>query len=549
MSAVLSPRKDIHRSTRLLRSLLDASREALVAIDESGEIVFANRAAHILWGYPEGQMLGHSLGALFAPQFEFLQVQNGATNNGVDTDAEARRPDGARFAVSVNLREIGAEGATFRVLTASDDFGARERELARARVHTFDALEQFASGLAHEFNNVLTGVLGNIDLAMEECGRRGRLQPTLLEAAHNAGLRARELTRQLLEFARGQRPDQSSVCLPDLTRENCLVALHGSCCKCEFDFPDDLPAAYLDPAQFGQVMHTLINFVDELTCHSGKLKISARAFELENEEEMFGGELLLGDYCSLTIEATGGRFTPEEVERLFEPYSQRGPLATGLDLATCRAIVSRHGGVIHAFAGADGKLTIEMLLPSSSDVPSRAVTPLNSGVPNAQGANILVMDDEQLVRTVLQRTLEGLGHRVTACMDGQDAIEKYAEALERDDRFDMVFLDISIPGGMGGREACEELLMMDPLATCVVISGDTSDQLMVDYDSFGFVARLDKPFDVQDMARLVDKIAGDREDYFTRMESTAEYDDEDDLALPFEDNIVTIDFSGVSERY
>ncbi|MFT5467990.1 MAG: two-component system cell cycle sensor histidine kinase/response regulator CckA [Verrucomicrobiales bacterium] len=531
--------------------MIDSARESLVLIDDHGEILFANVAAGQLWGYDEGEMAGLNLKQIFAPQFEFLQVQQGAAIAGVDTDAEALRADGVLFPVAVNLRELDLDDGVCRLLSASDDFTGREREQSQLQRHSFDALEQFAGGLAHELNNILTGVLGNIHLAMEECGRRGRLQPALLEGAQNAGLRARELTRELLEFARGDRPEQCAVNLVDLIQENCHIALSGSRSKVEYSFGDDLAAAYLDYAQFGQVIHQVVTFVDELTGHSGKLDIHCENRHVVSDEDTYGGELLLGDYCALSIQAEGIRLTAEEVDHLFQPYARRGDSISGLALSICRAIISRHGGVIQASAAAGGKLTVELIIPASSDLPTRTVTPLETGVPNIGGAHILVMDDQQMVRTVLQRSLEALGHRVTACGDGIEAIDIYAEALERGDRFDLVFLDISVPGGLGAQETCEELIQMDNLATCVVISGDTSDELMLDHGAFGFVGRLDKPFDVNQLSTLVDDIVGDREDYVPRIESENALDEEEEdaLALPFEDNIVAFDFNSPPDRF
>ncbi|MEM7014177.1 MAG: response regulator [Verrucomicrobiota bacterium] len=539
------PQLTLLESSSALRSLLDNSREALAVVGEEGTIIYANRSAHQLWGYEDSDMSDLRLSELFAPQFEFVQFQNAALSEGVDTDAEARAADGSLFPIQVNLREIDLElgSGSYRLLSAIDDRCARERETARLQRHSNDALEQFAGGLAHELNNILTGVLGNIHLAMEECGRRGRLQPALLEGAQNAGLRARELTRELLEFASGDRPELCAVSLTDLVRECCHVTLAGSRTKYEIDIPSDLSAAYVDFSQFGQVVHQVVTFADELLGHTGEIRISAENRFVESEEDSFGGELPLGDYCALIVETSDANLSSEEMHHLFEPYSRRSDSYSGLALAISRAIITRHGGIIHGSAAAGGAFRLEIIVPASTDLPTKTVTPLDSGVPELNGANILIMDDQLMVRKVLQHALEALGHRVTACVDGLEAIDLYAESLERGDRYDMVVLDLLIPGGVGGRETCEELLQMDPMANCVVISGDTSDEVMLDHNAYGFVGRIDKPFDVTQLSKIVDEFAGDREDYVTRSESfrTIE-EEEEDIALPFEDNIVAIDF-------
>ncbi len=531
--------KDVHRSSRILRTLLDATHEAMVVLDEEGDIVFANAAAHRIWGYADSGLEGLPLNRLFAPKFEFLQLQHGGLRHGVTTESEGCRADGSLFPVEVNIREMEVDGYFYRLVTADDEVANREMDAARQQVATFESLERFASGLAHELNNVLTGVLGNIHLAMEESGRRGRLQPALLEAAHNASLRARELTKELLEFAKGEPPEACATSLRQLVRENCLIALSGSRMKCEFDFAGDLTAAYLDPAQFGQVIHQLVTFAADATGHSGMLKFHAENRLVESDEDAFGGELMYGNYVVLSIRLPL-QMADREMEHLFEPYARFGQGCSGLSLAISRSIVKRHSGHMTVEDDEDG-LAVALYLPASVDVAQDTVTPLSSGVPSSQGAKVLVVDDQQLVRLVLQRSLEGAGHRVTACENGEEAIEIYADAERGGDRFDVVFLDVTIPGGMGGGETCRRILEIDPLAACVVISGNTADEIMTNYQAYGFVDHLSKPFDVDILERLVESLVEDRDAVSEQV--AEEEEDEDPVALPFSDNIVEIDFS------
>lgn len=538
------PRKDIYRSSRILRSLLNATSEVMIAIDEEDVIAFANDAACATWGYEQSGLDGLHLSELFSPQFEFVQLGQSLPTDSKLINVEGRRKDDTAFSSQIKIQELEDDDYVFRVLTARPGEATAGGNQDSHRSEKFESLERFAAGLAHELNNVLTGVLGNIHLAMEESGRRGRLQPALLEAAHNASLRARELTKELLEFANGEQPEACPVNLQQIVRENCLIALSGSRTKCEFDFADDLEAAFIDPAQFGQVIHQLVTFAADATGHSGDINFHAENRLVETQESSFGGEIIYGNYIAFSMEIPLS-LTPREVDRLFEPYSRPLQYASGLSLAISRSIIKRNHGILTAEAHPDA-LIVEMHLPASVDFPQESISSLESGVPSFSGANVLVVDDQQLVRLVLQRSLEGLGHRVTACADGDEAIEAYADAMENGDRFDVAFLDVYIPGGMGGGETCRKLLEMDPDAACVVISGNTSDDLMTNYQDYGFIDHLSKPFDVDTLGLIVETAAKECH----TVEFNAADEDEDPIALPFSDNIVEIDFSSPSpDRY
>ncbi len=512
-------------------------------LEDGDRVSFTNAAAEQLWGYSSSLWTGRSVTSLFSPQIEYLQQkpENAITNDGIGTKMVALSAQGKPFAAQVRFDTVEIDGTSYRVLLAEAASSWPQGNANQAPSQTFDSLERFASGLALELNNVLTGVLGNIHLAMEESGRRGRLQPALLEAAHNASLRARELTKELLEFASGDEPETCSANLFQLVRENSLIALSGSRMKCDFDFDTEISAVILDPAQFGQVIHQLIRFASKSMNHSGILKLSAWNQLIEDEAESFYGELMYGNYVAFSLEIPVS-LTENETQHLFEPYSLQSMQASGLSLAIARSIIKRHHGYLTAESIREG-LRVKILLPASPEKPKDISDTLGSGVPDLSHARVLVVDDQQPVRLVLQRSLEGIGHRVTACENGEDAIEAYMEAMDHSDPFDLVFLDVNIPGGMGGGETCRCLLEIDPKATCVVISGNTCDQLMTHYEDFGFADYLSKPFEVDGLERMVQRLINERE-VFNCLRLEEEEDEMDEpIALPFSDNIVEIDFT------
>jgi len=547
MTAATKDRKDITRSTKTLRAILDASRDALVVVDESGIIALANAGAEKIWGRDRNQFVDRRIQSLFSPQFSFLPFQYGGKDEkGTTISAEGVNKAGDRFLVDVNVRRLEVDQCVYHLLTINEAEVARENQLAEIQEYTFAALERFASGLALEYNNILTGVTGNLDMALEEIAESGRPRLALLESAHLAAERAGRMTRSLLEFAKDGQTQRVSVNLPELIEDNCFLALGDSDVHMEFNFSKDLNAAFVDPGQIGQVVHRLlVSFEDLVDRRHGTILISGRNTHLA-EDDCDHWDLLQGEYVEVTLELDGTKPNIDDIEHLFEPYASCDGKTNGLSLSICRAITGRQGGRLSADYSEQGNLVLNILLPASEDTPSECVTSMDSGLAKeikSKPVNVLVMDDESLVTTMIEMALEAKGHHVTITNDGQDALEEYAEAMARGERYDIVLLDITVPSGMGARTTCQELLHRDPLASCVVMSGDTCNEMMYDYEAYGFIGHLDKPINLDKLVHLVEcQSEGGRRNYFSKMlEQELMDEDEDDVALDG-DNIIDIDF-------
>lgn len=542
------PGKSFSRSARFLRALLDSEREGVLVVSPEGKIVFANRMAEELWRYDSAKLTGMQVSQLFYRQIALIDLGSNPPHVPKPIRVEAVQGDGGLIGLEVQLRHLPFEDQDYRVLTVQPLALRIEEEVVQEEIRVFESLEVFASGLAHEINNILTGIMGNLHLALEHVGRNaGRLEPTLLEGAYSASLRAREVTRELFQMARGDQPVQGANALPQLICEASLMSLAGSRVQMEYEFAPDLRAAFIDAAQVGQVAHQLLRFAAERMGHSGRLRVKARNFRVDPGDSGFGGELIPGDYvmCSITIPDCS--LVATDCARLFEPYRVPGIALTGLSLAICRSRVRRQGGLLRAESEEGGDLRLEIYLPACREVANRAVTLLRVDVPRQEGCRVLVMDDEELVRVVLKRSLEGLGHRVEAVADGESAVAAYLEAKEQGDRFDVVFLDLRVRSGTGGKEACRELLELDPLATCVLISGSVGDEAMIDPLGHGFVENLEKPFDLHEIGKVMNRVL----ERMGRGDSSADPVFEDPVALDAEmepSNIVPVDFRLQTDR-
>lgn len=371
-----------------------------------------------------------------------------------------------------------------------------EREIQRAQ--RLESLGLLAGGIAHDFNNILTGVLGNISLCRTLVAPSDPIHERLLEA-EKALLRARDLTAQLLTFARGGMPVKKPSDLRDLILESATFVLRGSRSKCEFDLPDDLWPVEVDPGQISRVIENLVLNADQAMPEGGVITIRAQNL-------LDPGGSLRRVQVSVTDHGVG---IPEEhLEHLFDPYFTTKKGGRGLGLATCYSILRHHGGSISVESRVGHGSTFSLVLPATTATPPRT-RDSGDGIPRGHG-RVLVLDDEPLVRSVATQILGHLGYEAVAVADGREAVAHYRQARESGRPFDLVVLDLTVPGGVGGVETLDLLRRLDPEVRAVVSSGYSSDPIMADYPKHGFRGVVAKPYTVGEMGRMLREVLAHR---------------------------------------
>jgi len=531
------------RSNRSLLAVLDAAPEAVVVIDSADRIVFANGVVTRLWDSPSAELLGRSVGVLFGPRFGFVSL-DAPDGESFVTEAEAVRGDGVPFTVHLNLQRARIGQSLYRTIWMRPALRVRDEVESRCGRRIQAALERFASGLAHEWNNVLTVVLGNLHLAMEDVVAPGRTRAAVLDGAYQASLRGRELARGLLDFAVGEFPAVVPQPAAPLAWESSLLGLRGTRVQLDRHFPADLWQALVDPAQAGQAFHYVTAFLAGLAVGGGRLRLTARNWTAGAPGDTCGGRLLPGDFVVFSLTIDQIRFRDEDLEQLFYPFADVFGANTGMRLAVARAILARQDGWLNAGRTSCGGTAFHFYLPAHP-APFPSVTSIDFAASPVAGLHILVMDDEQLVRLVLQRTLEGMGHRIVAVSQGAEAVNAYAEAMKKGDRFDLVILDLKVSTGMGGLEACSEIVDFDPLATCVLSSGSVRDDAMLDCRGYGFAGILEKPFEPSAVLELLRELSATRSE---RILNSVRGGDEELVQL-LADNILTVDFKDPGRRW
>lgn len=383
-----------------------------------------------------------------------------------------------------------------------------EQKMAEEELQKMDKLKSvgtLAGGIAHDFNNILMGLFGNISLARLELSKDHPAFQFLKEAEKSMN-RATLLTNQLLTFTKGGEPVKEDVNLGELVEDIVRFDLSGSNVKPVFETAANLWLAEVDKGQIQQVFSNLTINADQAMADGGHLYIT---MENESLSEKSLAELKPGKYIKITVRDEGTGIDEKELELIFDPYFTTKQAGSGLGLTTSYSIVNRHGGHI-AVESTPGKGTIfTIYLPASEarQLPKTGQTGAKT-LSAKHSARILVMDDEEMIRNIASQMLTKNGCEVQTAEDGKQAIEMYSWAIDSGKPFDVVIMDLTIPGGMGGEEAVKQILALDPEAKCIVSSGYADDPIMANYSEYGFKDLVSKPYTMGLLQEVLGRVLG-----------------------------------------
>ncbi len=374
-----------------------------------------------------------------------------------------------------------------------------------AQAEKLESLNLLASGIAHDVNNLLTIMLGNLSLIEAETAGAD-LPPALrqpLTEIEKALLRSRGLSDQLLTFASSRTPRHRSSDLGELVRSSAGMVFRGDLTAFSLDLPESLPPVDVDPEQIVQVLNNLLLTTSQ--CGASMVEISVEKLRVGLGKT----KLKPGSYVKLRISDNGAGLSPRDVATLFDPYSSTQMGTTGMGLATSHAIIKRHRGAIEVESELGRGTTFTVLLRTAKISDSaHGVATVQQRAAAPDRGRILVMDDEHSILTFLRATFKRMGFDAVTTTDGDAAIAAARTADEQDSPFLLAILDLNIPGGVGGVEAAKSLRRSHPDLLLVASSGYAQKSLMVNPQQHGFDAALSKPYRISDLGQLVNRMVG-----------------------------------------
>jgi PAS domain S-box-containing protein len=492
----------LRESEQRYRELFENAGEAILVVQD-GKLVFANPMIIRMTGYPSAEIMAKPFIEFVHPDDRDMVLERHLKRlkgEEIPPVYAFRIIDGAGNTLWVELNAILIKwkGKAATLIFVRDITERKQLEEERQRVEKLESIGTLAGGIAHDFNNILTGILGNITLAQRYVEPESQAADRLLEA-EKASLRAKDLTQQLLTFSTGGAPVKKTASIAELLQESATFALRGSKVRCEFSLPDDLWPVEVDEGQMSQVITNLILNADQAMPGGGTINIRAENTVIKGKGDL---PLPKGNYIKITVKDQGIGIPKKHLAKIFDPYFTTKQKGSGLGLATTYSIIKNHEGYITVESEVGVGTTFHIQLPASKK-PAPVKAKAKKEAPVGGKGRILVMDDEEMIRKMLSKMLPLDGYDVELAKDGAEAVELYRKARESGQPFDAVIMDLTIPGGMGGKEAIKKLLEIDPDVKAIVSSGYATDPIMADFKKYGFSAVVTKPYSFEELEKTL----------------------------------------------
>ena len=498
-------KRQSHKRERQYRLIFEQSANSIVELDSQGLIVDCNNRIEQCLGYRREEIIGKPL-TMFLYQHanevkKLVGLAGGTSSSG---EYKMVRKDGNIIVVKINASAFSLDDFHNTICLIDDITLKRKQEKERLMLEKLESMQTFVSGMAHDFNNILAGILGNIELAQLQL-IDGEKAYKKLDAAKEACTRANDLTWQFLTLFSDEKPDKIGA-IDWIIKESIKATSTGKeSIQCRSYIDSDLAPLCYNAFQLKKALdHLLINAVEAMP-DGGCITVRAQNIGKHNIPEESNGWTTPKECVQISIEDHGIGISPSDLPKIFDPYFSRkrigGRTGVGMGLAMVYSIIKRHHGYVDV-TSTPGKGTIFFVY-----LPAAATSPDNQSLKAISGhGKVLVMDDEQIVREVAAEMLRCLGYEVDLAEDATEAIDLYQTTLNKGERYVAIILDLTIAGSMKGDEVLARIKLVDSEVKAIVSTGYSNADVLQNYQKYGFCAAMPKPYKLNNLAKILHEI-------------------------------------------
>jgi len=507
-------------------SVINTVREPLISLGQDLRVVTVSRSFYEFFKVKPEETVGQLIYDLGNKQWDIPRLRELLENilpektTFDNYEVEHDFASIGKRTMLLNARQIEqGMGKERIILLAIEDITERKQaEEEKERLQSLlqqsqkiEAIGTLTGGIAHDYNNLMSIIMGNLSMAIEEAEPDSLLTDFLSEA-NMASFKARDLTHELMSLSRGGAPVKEVGSLGELSKDATDIIPADSGISLTKSISHDLKLVSYDPYKMGSVFRNVLTNAVEAMPNGGMLKIKAENFQIDDETQDSSLPLKPGGYIHISIQDQGKGIPKEHLDKIFDPYFSTKAMAVqkgmGLGLATAYAIVQKHGGHIAIDSSPGAGTTVNIYLPAASETVESDGTIASEDDKSLPVKRVLVMDDEEMLRTLTRQMLERIGYAVETVKDGLEAIEAYKKQKDLGEPFDAVILDLTIKGGMGGEQTIRELLKIDPGVKAIVSSGYFNDPVLADFRKYGFKGAMAKPYDKKNLKEVLEKLFG-----------------------------------------
>ncbi len=502
---------ELIQSEKRFRFLAENSLDCIWMINSELEFTYVSPSVKLLLDYTPEEIIGTKLSSYFTSEefsnfstriYDFISEDNSILSTPLQTVMIRKNKEKVhveityKLVIGANKKLLGLQGTTRNVSNRVKI----EKELQN--IEKLKSVGLLAGGIAHDFNNILTGVYGNISLALNTLPKDTREYKYLTEANGSMN-RAIRLTKQLLIFAKGGEPIKENIRISSLIKNVVKFDLSGSSILPIFRKEENLWITDADKGQIQQVFSNLTVNARHAMPNGGHIYVN-----LTNEKINHHSVLRKGNYIKIIFKDEGFGIESENLDRIFEPYFTTKAEGSGLGLSTVYSIIAKHDGFVKVSSKKNKGTTFAIFLPASTKIENRTPdkdSPVSKFI-SKKKYRILVMDDEQIICDLLTEMLELLGYESDFANEGNETIKKYRNSLQTNNPYDIMIMDLTIPGGKGGLETVKEILQLNPDAKVIVSSGYGHGKIMSDYKEYGFIDIAPKPYTIDNLQEILHRV-------------------------------------------